>query len=341
MEVQNASQYMKQFFERVPAVSVYDAIREIPAELGTFQIQRQETRSGVALLDWHVDIAQDMEVCRRENQKENSIQMVFFLNQGMCWEREQEGRSIFVDSGEVCVYQEQERKAWACYPKGADYHFVNLQISKTAFEGMLQNYFDETEQRKVRTSLEHVTKTEITPEMYQALGRVEKLGRDWGIKSGPGKMRLEAGLAELMALYLERILEKDRLSESGRCVTRISPSDRAGILEVRKLLEQCPYQDITVPQLARQVHISETKLTKGFSSLYGISVHAYQIEKRLEYAASLLVDGEVNVSQAAGLAGYSNMSHFSAAFKKKFGELPKEYKRRHFSEILGIRKDFQ
>ena len=50
----------------------------------------------------------------------------------------------------------------------------------------------------------------------------------------------------------------------------------------------------------------------------------YLIERRLEHAALLLTE-QKNVSQAAALSGYSNMSHFSASFKKKYGVLPKEY----------------
>ncbi len=57
----------------------------------------------------------------------------------------------------------------------------------------------------------------------------------------------------------------------------------------------------------------------------GMSVHSYIIDKRLEHAALLLAEGRLNVSQTALACGYSNMSHFSSAFKKKYGVLPREY----------------
>ncbi|MFR4798513.1 MAG: helix-turn-helix transcriptional regulator [Lentihominibacter sp.] len=57
-----------------------------------------------------------------------------------------------------------------------------------------------------------------------------------------------------------------------------------------------------------------------------MSVHSFVIEQRLEHAAYLLAGNRLNVTQTAALCGYSNMSHFSSAFKKKYGVLPKDYR---------------
>ena len=60
--------------------------------------------------------------------------------------------------------------------------------------------------------------------------------------------------------------------------------------------------------------------------MFGTSVHAYIIDQRLEKAASLLLESNLNVSQVAALVGYSKPSNFAAAFKKKYGVIPKNYK---------------
>lgn len=59
--------------------------------------------------------------------------------------------------------------------------------------------------------------------------------------------------------------------------------------------------------------------------MYDIPVHKYIINKRLENAAVLLSQKHINISEAASLSGYSNMSHFSASFRKKYGVLPKDF----------------
>lgn len=60
--------------------------------------------------------------------------------------------------------------------------------------------------------------------------------------------------------------------------------------------------------------------------MFGMSVHAYVIDQRLEKAAGLLLESNLNVSQVAALVGYSKPSNFAAAFKKKYGVIPKNYK---------------
>lgn len=60
--------------------------------------------------------------------------------------------------------------------------------------------------------------------------------------------------------------------------------------------------------------------------MFGMSVHAYVIDQRLEKAAGLLLESNLNVSQVAALVGYSKPSNFAAAFKKKYRVIPKNYK---------------
>ena len=60
--------------------------------------------------------------------------------------------------------------------------------------------------------------------------------------------------------------------------------------------------------------------------MYGISVYAYVIEQRLERAAGLSLESNMHIGQIAVLVGYTKPSNFSAAFKKKDGVMPKDYR---------------
>ena len=79
-------------------------------------------------------------------------------------------------------------------------------------------------------------------------------------------------------------------------------------------------------ELSRMVHLSLTKLTRGFSSFYGMPIHQYVIEQRLAQAAQLLLEGDWNVSEVAAIVGYGKASNFAAAFKKRYGVAPKNYR---------------
>ena len=56
-----------------------------------------------------------------------------------------------------------------------------------------------------------------------------------------------------------------------------------------------------------------------------MSPKEYIINKRMEYAKTLLSSGQVEVKEAAVMCGYFEPCHFSREFSKHFGISPKEY----------------
>ncbi len=66
------------------------------------------------------------------------------------------------------------------------------------------------------------------------------------------------------------------------------------------------------------------KLQQGFRCLYGVSVFQYLQSFRVKEANRLFHETDMNVSQAAFAVGYTNVSHFSRAYKKHFNTLPKK-----------------
>ncbi|MFT6900443.1 MAG: AraC family transcriptional regulator [Colwellia sp.] len=81
----------------------------------------------------------------------------------------------------------------------------------------------------------------------------------------------------------------------------------------------------TIAELAKIVGLNQCKLKKGFKSLFGSSIYAHFQEERMHRAMQLLKSN--NVTETAMVLGYSNFSHFSTAFRKQFGILPKEARR--------------
>jgi AraC-like DNA-binding protein len=65
-----------------------------------------------------------------------------------------------------------------------------------------------------------------------------------------------------------------------------------------------------------------SKLFRCFRMVYGMTPFEYLRNRRLETAMDLLMDGRMNVAQAAYAVGFSCPSYFTKAFKKYFGHLP-------------------
>lgn len=70
--------------------------------------------------------------------------------------------------------------------------------------------------------------------------------------------------------------------------------------------------------------ISEVTFRRLFREYTGRSPIEYRNDVRLDKARSLLQSGEYNVSEAAELCGFSNLSFFIRLYKKKYGHTPKK-----------------
>jgi AraC-like DNA-binding protein len=81
----------------------------------------------------------------------------------------------------------------------------------------------------------------------------------------------------------------------------------------------------TIKELAKLAGLNEYQLKAGFKEIYGNTVYGYLLEHKLDHARMLLDSRKFQVAQVAYQVGYTNPSHFIAAFKKKFGVTPKKY----------------
>ena len=138
---------------------------------------------------------------------------------------------------------------------------------------------------------------------------------------------------ELLSIYLGEVLELDILMGKNISMSR---TERTAIMEAKRIIDSQLAFAPSCEELSQQVHLSLTKLTRGFSSFYGMPIHQYVIEQRLTQAAQLLLDGDWNVGEVAAIVGYGKPSNFAAAFKKKYGVAPKHYRETRFQPHKAV-----
>lgn len=83
--------------------------------------------------------------------------------------------------------------------------------------------------------------------------------------------------------------------------------------------------DLSISHLAELCGISEVYLRRLFLRAFGVSPKEYVIQKRINYAKSLLGSGDFSVSEVAVLCGYSEPCHFSREFVRRTGITPSHY----------------
>ena len=93
----------------------------------------------------------------------------------------------------------------------------------------------------------------------------------------------------------------------------------------RTHLENMYMAAVTIEDLANTLHIDRRHLTNIFRKSYGISPHAFLMELRLNKAREFLRSG-CSVTDAAAMAGFSDLPNFSKKYKSRFGLCPRDEK---------------
>jgi AraC-like DNA-binding protein len=85
--------------------------------------------------------------------------------------------------------------------------------------------------------------------------------------------------------------------------------------------------NLALEEFARLSHRSLSTFKRDFRKYYNQAPGKWLLQKRLEYAAVLLKNPALNVSQAALDCGFEDLSHFSRSFKDKFGSSPANFRK--------------
>ena len=86
-------------------------------------------------------------------------------------------------------------------------------------------------------------------------------------------------------------------------------------------------EPLTIPALSRLACLSATTFKEGFRRLYGLPVHTWLRQRRIERAAELLRGSSLSVLGVAQSVGYGSASQFSAAFRRQYGMTPAMYRK--------------
>jgi len=78
---------------------------------------------------------------------------------------------------------------------------------------------------------------------------------------------------------------------------------------------------LTIEQIAKAINLSPFYFARSFKKEFGISLHQFIINKRLERAKKLL-RSDLPIAQIAQMCGFSDQSHLIRLFKKYFGFTP-------------------
>lgn len=141
-------------------------------------------------------------------------------------------------------------------------------------------------------------------------------------RGGARRAYMRAKSLELVSSVIHTVDGNNRR----RSAATLSRADIGRIERVREIMMRELDSATTLGDLARKVGLNRTKLALGFKEVYGVSVHAYWRDEKLCRARELLQSAETRITDIALNLGYSDLSSFTRAFTRKFGQLPRSFR---------------
>lgn len=84
--------------------------------------------------------------------------------------------------------------------------------------------------------------------------------------------------------------------------------------------------NFTLQELSERFDIPLTTMKKCFKAVYGMPIHSYVIDYRIQTAANLLQQTGLSIAEISEKVGYSNQSKFTESFKRRMGCTPIAYR---------------
>ncbi|WP_051959695.1 helix-turn-helix domain-containing protein [Sphingobacterium sp. ML3W] len=140
------------------------------------------------------------------------------------------------------------------------------------------------------------------------------------------RLQLESNILRLIMLQFEQMENHDC-----ELFCSLKRNEVNKIYKAKKKITDHLNRWYTISELSAMVGTNECSLKKGFKEVYGSPIFEFIQNYKMKEAYKMLYDTELNIFNISDKLGYKNATHFSAAFKRKFGVSPTTIKQKRIS----------
>jgi AraC-like DNA-binding protein len=228
--------------------------------------------------------------------------------------KETGGESLSVGAGEVCLI-----------PPGV-YHSTRA-VSDAPVKLALR--FNLTENAKGGGSALCRVLTEFTaPKMLEDGGRVCKIMCEIREELNNAALASREYVHTLLAqlyILLFRMLDRSSRGEAADVILSADEANNRQI-QIEEYMLAHFAEPLTEEDLAAHIHLSKRQVSRILRQLFGKSFRQMLIDVRLSRAAQLLSDTDMPIEDIAAAVGYTSLSGFYTAFRKRYGMTVGEYR---------------
>lgn len=139
---------------------------------------------------------------------------------------------------------------------------------------------------------------------------------------------------ERSELFLDHfgLLMCSRLVEGYSSITKLKAISKGGLAPWQKrraeeLLMNHLAGDLRLERLARECDLSPGHFARAFKTTFGVSVHRWVLEQRIEHGKALLSHTKLPLLDVTERTGFSSQSTFTRAFQQRVGVSPGQWRR--------------
>jgi len=196
---------------------------------------------------------------------------------------------------------------------------INFLVVTTTRQTLLGLLHLGEEDQSIETMLNDSKSFVLHEVMSQEMGRTLKQLSQIDENTKLATLIYQTKALELIYLLFVRLLKRNT-----SILFPVDQADAKKIYQVRGIILCHLGVTPQLPQLARRIGMSLTRMKQLFRQIFGDSIYQYYQTARMNEAARLL--SYLTVSETGYKLGFTNLSHFGRLFEKHFQMKPKRYK---------------
>ncbi|MDF2565931.1 MAG: rhaR 8 [Massilibacillus sp.] len=289
---------------------------QVPATVGEGYCRRIVVKPSMKISISDITFYEKMTIGEKQGSSLHSL--AFCLGEGFLWRVEGNPKEYGIACGESCIFNSDQGISISSHHPGSRFLGICVEFDFDIITSFMQHKRKDYAYKSLFAGRNILCNGKTSPGIRLILNDMMNCRYREHLK----KIYLEGKILELVAVYLdEAVFEDGTRTVAGK----VSAYDREALYKARNILDENLAAPPTLGKLAKLICLNEYKLKTGFKELFGLPVHAYIIDKRLELARLLIEDQKLRVTEAALLVGYNDLSYFAEKFRGKYGVNPSQY----------------
>ncbi len=245
---------------------------------------------------------------------------VFYVSSGVVTVKFESGMEEFV-KGDVFIVPPNVKHMVLMAEQGSTRYGISFAFLKNSLKGTLAMY-DRMERMMTKDTFVAVKDVPHMEDVFKKIAIDEIKGDE---------MSMGLHIHELIT----EILRKDNDGEENEYSTldsKLSDSNIMRLYKLQQMILASHTRTYSLKDIAEELFLSTRQVSRIIQQYYGCTYRELIATIRIENAAGLLADTDMNILEVASKSGYNSIKGFYTNFKERYGCLPSKYRRKKKSE---------